>query len=804
MGRWDQYITRYVAISQDVAQYLTAHFHIPQEKVCVIYNGVDIAEALEGVEEKISRADWGLRAEDYVFLNVAAISPAKGQIALLEALRHIAQTHPRVKVLCVGHVLDEEYFQRLLRKRSLYHLEDRLIFAGFHPNVHPFYRLADAFILPSVLEGFGVAKLEAMIHGLPLILTRVGDSDKLIENSDVGLLIPNTYGDLYSLGFANVMTHLNEEMPANATDLAAAMAEFVVHKEHWQKAGQQGREKVLRHFTKARALKEYEALLLGEIVRDQRKRISQQEQGTGRYLRSQLTLLQQLLEEKERVLQEKERVLQEKEQRLTELSCRMEQQRAEIVHLRQTVDLYLQELQRLSLTIFDRLDLTKRIRAVRARLFWHLRRRLPPSVKRVVKPLFSQVQDLQPGRAERIQTQQEHAAAQLQEILAQHETARDVIIFAPSVDWNLPLFQRPHQLALAFARSGCLVFFCEPPHSGAYAQGFHAITPGLYVANVPIASFQVIASPLVFVLSYNVFDIACLDRARCVYDYIDELDVFPGERQVLEQHHHHLLRTATLVLATAERLWQQVKDVRQDALLCPNGVDYHFIRRTIATTSHPPDDLVPALQSAACVIGYYGALADWFDYELVMRAATARPEYAFVLIGPNYDGSLGKSQIRNVKNIFWLGPRPYAELPRYLKYFDVATIPFKLNEITHSTSPIKLFEYMAGGKPVVTTAMHESSRFAGVLVAETPEDYVDKLDEALKLRTDPEYLNIIDRVAQENTWDARAQQILTATSLINGRGRLSLRQQQKAAVEEGADMVGETDARKTGHEGREP
>jgi glycosyltransferase involved in cell wall biosynthesis len=281
--------------------------------------------------------------------------------------------------------------------------------------------------------------------------------------------------------------------------------------------------------------------------------------------------------------------------------------------------------------------------------------------------------------------------------------------------------------------------------------------------------FHSMSEPIVFFLSYNAFGLSNFRHACCVYDYIDELAVFPGSRKTLEQNHRTLLKTATLVVATAERLWQQVKIHRPDALLCPNGVDYCFIRQVVESTSQPPSDLISLLRPAAPVIGYYGALAEWFDYGLLRRIATARPEYEFVLIGPDYDASLRRSQILSVSNIHWLGVRPYAQLPQYLKYFDVATIPFRLNEITHSTSPVKLFEYMAARKPVVTTAMHESCRYAGVVIAEGVENFARKLDEALQLRTDPEYMCLIDLLAQENTWDVRVQQILEALSPANGR-----------------------------------
>ena len=162
------------------------------------------------------------------------------------------------------------------------------------------------------------------------------------------------------------------------------------------------------------------------------------------------------------------------------------------------------------------------------------------------------------------------------------------------------------------------------------------------------------------------------------------------------------------------------------------------------------------------MIGYYGALARWFDYPLVEAVATSRPDLVFILIGLDYDGSLKASGLLNLPNVHWLGLRNYSDLPRYLHSFDVAMIPFELNTITHATSPLKLFEYLAGGKPVVVTPMQESLRYEGVLVASNPGEFSRQLDRALELRSSPDYLALIDRVARENTWEVRARHILEA------------------------------------------
>jgi len=163
------------------------------------------------------------------------------------------------------------------------------------------------------------------------------------------------------------------------------------------------------------------------------------------------------------------------------------------------------------------------------------------------------------------------------------------------------------------------------------------------------------------------------------------------------------------------------------------------------------------------VIGYYGALARWFDYDLLRRVALLRPDYQFVLIGPDYDGTVELSEILKINNIHWLGVKPYAELSHYLQYFDVATIPFKINEITHSTSPLKLFEYMAGEKPIVITPMQESMQYPGVLIGEDAKQFAQKLDTALKMRDDQTYLSHLRQIALENTWEKRAEEILIIT-----------------------------------------
>ena len=123
----------------------------------------------------------------------------------------------------------------------------------------------------------------------------------------------------------------------------------------------------------------------------------------------------------------------------------------------------------------------------------------------------------------------------------------------------------------------------------------------------------------------------------------------------------------------------------------------------------------------------------------------------------------------------WLGQKQYEDLPAYLHYFSVATIPFIINDITKSSSPVKLFEYMAGGKPIVTTDMPECREYPCVMVARNAPEYVAMLDEAACRGGWESYRQSLDRNAQANTWRARAEQILARVEEVAASQRHSAR-----------------------------
>jgi len=348
----------------------------------------------------------------------------------------------------------------------------------------------------------------------------------------------------------------------------------------------------------------------------------------------------------------------------------------------------------------------------------------------------------------------------LEALRARLPAGRPLIVFPPSLDWHTQLFQRPQQLAIALARAGATVFYLQPRPDRS-APPFQELEEGLFLCNVPVETFWHLPRPVIYLLTWNRKYSGAFQSPRVIYDYVDEIETFWGDHVQMRKDHARLVRSATVVSATARHLYREVAAVREDALLCPNGVDYGHFAGEEGASAPPPADLLPILQAGKPIIGYYGALARWFDYPLLAEVAGLRPDLSFVLIGPDYDRTLSPELVDR-PNVHWLGVKAYAELPAYLRCFSVATIPFQLNRITHATSPLKLFEYMAAGKPVVITAMDESRQYPGVLVASDAQDFAAKLDEALRLKDDPDYVALLRSVARENTWEARARQLLQA------------------------------------------
>jgi hypothetical protein len=320
-----------------------------------------------------------------------------------------------------------------------------------------------------------------------------------------------------------------------------------------------------------------------------------------------------------------------------------------------------------------------------------------------------------------------------------------------------------------FARKGYRAYFCNPRDAREPSSGVAEIEPNLLVAGSLTLLRELDGPDTVLWITYplHVLLRQTFRRARVVYDIIDELEVFAGYCPRMARDHGRLLAAADLVVVTADRLRDAVHRSRPDAILVPNGVWPEEFRPP-PVLPPPPEDLAEVVARGAPIVGYHGALAAWFDYELLDEVAARCPDLSFVLVGPDYDGSL--QMLRTRANVWALGPKPYRDVARYVHRFDVAMIPFRLTRVTQATSPIKLFEYMAAEKPTVTTDLVECRKYRSALVARDGASFAERLRDALARGRDAGFVEMVRREAEANSWSQRIDTVLAALAGRPGAG----------------------------------
>ncbi len=236
-----------------------------------------------------------------------------------------------------------------------------------------------------------------------------------------------------------------------------------------------------------------------------------------------------------------------------------------------------------------------------------------------------------------------------------------------------------------------------------------------------------ISSPIVIASVTNVADYVTLfDAQAVVYYCVDEYVEWPGaDRNLVIEMEEHLLAVSDLVLATADDLCQKKRRNGKLPVFIPHGVDFeHFNIKRQVSDSELLQNLKPP------IIGFFGAVSEWLDFEMLIYAAKARPEWSFVLLGP-IDTNV--SILNGITNIHLPGKVSYKDLPLHAAAFDIGLIPFVVNELTISVNPLKLIEYLACGLPVVSSALPEVVKFSEfAYIANDKYSFVEAIELALK------------------------------------------------------------------------
>ena len=356
----------------------------------------------------------------------------------------------------------------------------------------------------------------------------------------------------------------------------------------------------------------------------------------------------------------------------------------------------------------------------------------------------------------------EAAAPRAERILEEADAAGGVFVFPPSIGWDITLVQRPHHLARALARAGFPVVFEEEPQRPAARPPVEQVEPRLYVARRRIEELRSVCR-VYWTFAYNVPDDADLADALLVYDIIDHPDVFPHPRALLRRNHERALARADVVLAVSGPLRDEVRERRPDVLYVPNAVDFERF-------AAPPDpSLVPerlrrrADRPAAI---FLGALARWVDAPLLRELAGLRPDWDFVLVGERLDATCGDLPARgDPANLSFAGAVAHVAVPAVLSVFDAALLPFRLGSEGANASPVKLYEYLAAGLPVIATPIAEARSLPEVRIAPDAPGFAEQLDAARRDRASPAYRERARAVARANDWSARAAGVLAALKL---------------------------------------
>jgi UDP-galactopyranose mutase len=346
----------------------------------------------------------------------------------------------------------------------------------------------------------------------------------------------------------------------------------------------------------------------------------------------------------------------------------------------------------------------------------------------------------------------------------------DLICFS-HLRWNF-VYQRPQHLMSRFAKQRRVFFFEEPVYDAPsqYNEIFDDPVAGVCVVTPHITSDTENVSDALrhlldmFMASMNIKNYVTwyytplsyafslhLKPALLVYDCMDELSSFKFAAPELKDWEQKLFSKADIVFTGGMHLYEAKKKFHSNIYGVPSGIDIKHFKQTRKFTRDPIDqESIPHPR-----IGFYGVIDERFNIELLRSVAEQRPDWHFVVIGPT--AKIDPASLPTNRNIHFIGMRDYKELPDYLAGWDIAMMPFELNEATKYISPTKTPEFLAAGKPVVSTSIHDVVHpYADkkvVSIADTPDEFVAAIEQYLSTERSKRWLSEVGALLETMSWD---------------------------------------------------
>ena len=257
------------------------------------------------------------------------------------------------------------------------------------------------------------------------------------------------------------------------------------------------------------------------------------------------------------------------------------------------------------------------------------------------------------------------------------------------------------------------------------------------------------AQPILWIGVPSQLAVYCMERMTSsvvLYDCMDDFPGFHKKSQRITEDEDHIIQRADLVFAASKKLYDKVAARSRDVRLAPNGVDLDCFRHTYESRIRPAD-----LPDGETLIGYHGTIGDWVDLRLITTTAKIRPDWRFVLIGP---WTASDSMRSMPDNVYYLGSKPQQALADYLAFFDVGIVPFTETSVAYHANPIKVYEYLAMGLPVVSTPIAELASLRDMVrIASGPDQFFSAIEEALGGVPSRETIDRRLAVARKTSWE---------------------------------------------------
>ena len=244
-----------------------------------------------------------------------------------------------------------------------------------------------------------------------------------------------------------------------------------------------------------------------------------------------------------------------------------------------------------------------------------------------------------------------------------------------------------------------------------------------------------------------------MDEIATVYDCMDELSKFREAPPQIKPREHKLLAEADVVFTGGKKLLESKKLFNDNCHFYGCGVDVAHFGKAREPHTKIPDDIRPLRKP---VLGYFGVIDERMDYDLLIKLAEANPDWSIAMVGP----TIKVDKVPQRPNLHWLGQKSYTDLPAYCKAFDLCLMPFALNEATEFINPTKALEYMATGKPIVSSAVADVvTNFGSVVkIARTHDEFIALCHQAIE-KPDVNLVTAGLDKAAENSWDSIVAQL---------------------------------------------